>query len=265
MSNSEALSEQERAIEVPVAEHTITMSALMDASSSEAGMHLLIGLSRSRKAWSAHQTVAIAWTAILDAGIRGAEARQHQRRIEQFVADGFAWLLARGLVGPAAEHAGGPQWIITTDGIEAAEQASVDHIEATLRLHAELHPALDASARPNFERGDYATAVFAATHEVEVAVRAASGLGDDKYGVQLMRDAFKIGGPLAATDDPASEQEALRDLFVGTIGAFKNPSSHRVVRFDSPIEAANILHLADTLLRAVDRAEARRGSEDAGE
>ena len=257
MTESEALSERERGIEVPVLGDTTTLA--VDASPSAAGMHVLAGLAREpEKTQSAHSIVAHAHVAVLEAQIKGPRARELRSRMERYVADGLAWLIARGLVGPAAEHSGAPYWIITTDGIAAAAHKSVGHIEATLRLHADLHPALDASARPNFERGDYATAVFAATHEVEVAVREASGFGSDRYGVQLMWDAFKVGGPLASADDPTSEQEAVRDLFVGTIGAFKNPSSHRVVHFDSPIEAANVVHLADTLLRIIDRAKQRR-------
>ncbi|MDF2916587.1 MAG: hypothetical protein K0S70_804 [Microbacterium sp.] len=259
MTERKELTENERAIQVAVVGERSTLGALLDTPTSEAGMRILDALAKSpQTAQSAHNIVAHAHAGLLSAGIRGQRATELRRSIERRVADGLAWLIARALVGPAAEHSGAPYWIITTDGIEAAARGSVAHVDATLRLHADLHSALDTSARPNFERGDYATAVFAATHEVEVAVRQASGFGSDRYGTQLMRDAFKVGGPLAASDDPVAEQEAVRDLFVGTIGAFKNPSSHRVVHFDSPIEAANVVHLADTLLRIIDRAKQRR-------
>ncbi|WP_181430190.1 TIGR02391 family protein [Curtobacterium sp. MCPF17_018] len=155
--------------------------------------------------------------------------------------------------------------MITTEGIAVAASRSSSHIDATLQLHAQLHPLLDESARPNFERGDYATAVFAAMHQVEVAVRDAAGFENRQLGVPMMREAFKVGGPLADAAEVTSEQEAVANLFAGAIGAFKNPTSHRTVEFDSPIEAASIIHLADLLLRIVDRAKARRAVKASGE
>ncbi|HME74092.1 MAG TPA: TIGR02391 family protein [Mycobacterium sp.] len=53
------------------------------------------------------------------------------------------------------------------------------------------------------------------------------------------------------------EQVATMDLFSGAIGAFKNPSSHRTVDFADPVEAAEIVQLANLLLRLVRRAETR--------
>ncbi|KQV11925.1 hypothetical protein ASC99_35730 [Kitasatospora sp. Root107] len=104
---------------------------------------------------------------------------------------------------------------------------------------------------------------------VEVAVRDASGFDNSKTGVNLMRDALrpvnqatstKLVGPL--TDDQAEggEQEAMTALFAGAMGAFKNPTSHRTVHFEDPIEAAEIIQFADLLLRLVERAKSRASS-----
>ncbi|GHI27085.1 hypothetical protein Shyd_84560 [Streptomyces hydrogenans] len=102
---------------------------------------------------------------------------------------------------------------------------------------------------------------------VEVAVRDASGLDNSLVGVALMRKAFqphqngKPGGPLAdAGAEGAASRRADSALFAGAMGRYKNPSSHRTVDFDNPIEAAQIIQFADLLLRQVDRAKDRNSS-----
>ncbi|MFF0487356.1 TIGR02391 family protein [Streptomyces sp. NPDC004435] len=115
--------------------------------------------------------------------------------------------------------------------------------------------------RPDLE--DYDAAYFAAMKAVKVAVRADSGLDNSLVGVALMRKAFqphqngKPGGPLADAGAEGGEQEADSALFAGAMGRYKNPSSHRTVDFDDPIEAAQIIQFADLLLRQVDRAKDR--------
>ncbi|WP_181439747.1 TIGR02391 family protein [Curtobacterium sp. MCBD17_028] len=260
------VAQADRLIEVPILGEWISLGDIDDASPEVGGMFVLSAMaSKERLGWSAADIV----------GTARARARMHDGHstraltslqtptVEQFVADAVGWLLARGLIGPTAEAQYGPHWMLTSDGRAAAELSSATHIEAAMRLHADLHPVLNASARPNFERGDYATAVFSATQQVEIAVREAAGFEKRQLGVPMMRDAFKPGGPLSDADEVVSEQEAVRDLFVGAIGAFKNPTSHRAVEFDSPVEAASIIHLADLLLRIVDRAKARRATEAA--
>lgn len=263
MYKKTVVADLDREISVSVIEQDLTLGEMSDASASFAGMFLLNALAwASKPAWSAHEIVAHARSSARTPSGSSLRALTgpNQVVVEQFAADGMAWLIARGLLGPKADPHDA-YWILTSEGLVTAERGSATHIEASLRLHADLHSVLNESARPNFERGDYATAVFAATHQVEVAVRDAAGFGPDRYGVQLMRDAFKVGGPLANPEDVDSEQGAVRDLFTGAIGAFKNPTSHRTVEFDSPIEAASIIHLADLLLRIVDRARARRDAE----
>ena len=107
-------------------------------------------------------------------------------------------------------------------------------------------------------RGEFDGAVFQAMKAVEVAVREASGLPNTLVGVPLMRRAFDPeNGPLTDQAAEKGEREACSALFSGAIGMFKNPQSHRDVNLDNPSEAAEIIMMANNLLRLVD---ARRRS-----
>ena len=131
------------------------------------------------------------------------------------------------------------------------------------KLGGDLDVALDPS-RTNFALGDYETAAFAAMKAVEVAVRNTAGYSNEDIGVKLMRKAFKPGaGPLCDESAEPAEQQAMADLFAGAIGAFKNPASHRTVKFEDPVEAAEIIQLADLLIRIVARTRSFEPDSDA--
>jgi Protein of unknown function (Hypoth_ymh) len=72
-----------------------------------------------------------------------------------------------------------------------------------------------------------------------------------------MQEAFKPQGPLWRAELDRGESVALMELFRGAIGLFKNPSNHRRVDFSDPIEAAEIVLLADLLLRSSTRSRDR--------
>jgi hypothetical protein len=48
------------------------------------------------------------------------------------------------------------------------------------------------------------------------------------------------------------EKQSISDLFSGSIGAYKNPQSHREVNIQDPKIAAEIIILANHLYRIVD-------------
>ena len=115
-----------------------------------------------------------------------------------------------------------------------------------------LHPMIDYKAYPLFLRGEYDTAVFQAFKEVEVAVREAGSYEKKDYGVKLMRQAFHPEtGKLIDTNQLTAEKEATLALFAGSIGLYKNPSSHRNVDITA-VEAAEAIIFASHLLKIVD-------------
>lgn len=178
------------------------------------------------------------------------------------MSDAIAWIQSRGLVGPETIAGSGSWGRLTTQGREiAADRRALTKLYASERLAGNIDPALEAKVRTNFNTGDYETACFAAMKEVEVAVRVAAGLDNSTIGVNLMRKAFKPeSGPLTDTAAEGGEKTAMMDLFAGAIGAFKNPASHRTVHFDDAVEAAEIIQLADLLLKIVRRSQARSGT-----
>ncbi|MFJ6846469.1 TIGR02391 family protein [Streptomyces griseoluteus] len=196
--------------------------------------------------------------------LRGAEqAFQHHNESDTDallarLADAWGWLESRGLVGPHPSNTKSEWQRVTSAGRETATDAyGISKLWAADRLAGKLDPVLEAKVRPIFNLGDYETACFAAMKTVEVEVRAASGLDASLLGVDLMRQAFKAEGPLADPGAHGGEVRALMELFAGAIGAFKNPASHRTVHFTDPVEAAEVIQLADLLLRLLRRAQQR--------
>ncbi|MFJ7290115.1 TIGR02391 family protein [Curtobacterium sp. NPDC098951] len=168
------------------------------------------------------------------------------------VSDGWAWLVAHQCVGPSGQSSGGWQRV-TRQGARIGQAPSAILELQGEELLAGVTSELQVTAKPAFQRGDFETASFAAMKAVEVRVRHLSGLSNDLIGTKLMQEAFKPGGPLCDRSAEAGEQVATMNLFMGAIGAFKNPASHRTVVFTDPIEAAEVVQLADLLLRMLRR------------
>lgn len=175
------------------------------------------------------------------------------------LSDSWAWLVAHGLVGPDPRQISDGWERATARGRSLANDPdAVVVVLAESRLALQLHPLLEAKVRPIFALGDYETAAFSAMKAVEVRVRDLAGSPDSLIGVSLMRSAFKRdGGPLVDQLADAGEQVATMELFAGAIGTFKNPASHRTVAYDDPAEAAEVILLADLLMRLLDRVERR--------
>jgi len=171
----------------------------------------------------------------------------------QRFSDAWAWLVANGLVGPHHRNTSSDWFRVTQRGRQVGEAGSARELLAEQRLPDDLHPDL-GEARSQFCGGNAEIAVFAAMRQVEVRLRDQSGAGNEMIGVPLARYALRAdGGPLSDQRLEAGEREAISHLFAGALGAFKNPTSHRVVDFDDPAVAADIVLLADLLLRLLDR------------
>lgn len=178
--------------------------------------------------------------------------------INEAFTEAWMWLEREGFLAP---HRGKREWqYITKRGRGLLRNDNLDSYRKGNLLRAmNLDPTLTRKVKPTYLRGDYDTAVFQAFKEVEVRVRNASNLGNDKIGVSLMRSAFDArDGPLTDKEMETGEREALAHLFAGAIGSIKNPSSHRHTDLDDPQEAAEAILLANYLLRVVGRSVAQK-------
>ncbi len=179
---------------------------------------------------------------------RGAE-------VEQAIREAWTWLEGSALlIKHRGYHEPNPFRSLSRRARQLASEPDARKVFAARRIPKEvLHPTIREDVWALYHRGKYDTAVFDAMKAVEVAVRTAAGLAAADIGTKLMRKAFDVDNGLL-TDKAAeqAERQARSDLFAGAIGSYKNPHSHRNVALDDPDEAAEIIMLANHLLRIVD-------------
>lgn len=165
------------------------------------------------------------------------------------------WLQANGLIARGhPSQSSGEAFIITRLGHKVLADGLAP-LDAARRIGLDLHRRLER-VRSQFLLGEYELAAFAAMREVEIRVRDLSGSDASLVGVKLMRRAFGEKGPLADPKLDEGERVGVMELFAGAIGTYKNPPSHRQVDYADPIEASEVVLLADLLMRMLDRIEA---------
>ncbi len=178
-----------------------------------------------------------------------------RKEMEKAIAEAWVWLQSEGLVAPRPGGASGGWIFVTRRGKKFRESGDVKKFKAANLLpHKIRDPQLASKVNPPYLRGDYESAVFEAFKEVEIRVRQIAGYGPGDLGPTLMRKAFKPGdGILSDKEQLSAEQQGISDLFAGAIASFKNPSSHRNVSFEDSTEVAELIMLADLLIRIADR------------
>jgi uncharacterized protein (TIGR02391 family) len=222
---------------------------LLGLSTEELAAKLIFLLQRHSEAnfWPDSLTRQL-WEGDISRGIRGYQNKIGD--VEVAMAEAWAWLFAQGLIIPAEgiNGANGFRRLSRRARTMQSEAAFADYRTARLLPREILHPKLTDAVWRAFMRGEYDSAVLHAMKAVEVSAREAAKLANADFGVALMRKAFDVeNGPLTDETAERSERQARSDLFAGAIGSYKNPQSHRDVNLDSPVEALEIIMLANHL------------------
>jgi len=124
-------------------------------------------------------------------------------------------------------------------------------------LLVNLHPAIQAAARPYFSSGHRAAAVLEACKAIEL--RMQERLGSAKSGQPLMSEAFGGSKPRLRLNQGQSqveidEQEGFKLIFMGVMRGIRNPKAHALFNELDERRALDYLGLASLLMRRLDDA-----------
>jgi uncharacterized protein (TIGR02391 family) len=179
---------------------------------------------------------------------------QHESAVEQALLEAWSWLEAQGLLVKAGFANGANGWRrLSRQAVSMGESEFDNFVVARMLPRRLLHSSLEARVWSDFVRGPYDSAVLFAAKQVEIAVRKAVDAGSGRYGVALVSDAFnEEHGKLTELNAHIDERKGRRNMFMGFIGAYKNPLSHRDLDISDPAEAVELVLMASHLLPIVD-------------
>jgi uncharacterized protein (TIGR02391 family) len=190
---------------------------------------------------------------------------QHRRMLRRFLG---LWL-GQGLqTGPNTDEEAylladlaRQGWFVRDDRLVRGEPVRRATVAPLLGgdLLVNLHPMVQEAARPEWERGSRAAAVFNAFKAIEIRTREL--IGGEVSGQRLMSDAFGGEEPqlrLNNGESPADqdEREGFKLIFMGAMTGVRNPKAHALFEELDERRALDYLGFASLLMRRLDDAVA---------
>lgn len=183
------------------------------------------------------------------------ERRALERKLSAAFRKAFEQLESWELIEPAEGENGKNGFIVLTEkGVNSEALVDFGNLRQRRLLVAEmLHPELRGDVHADYLAGKFGNAVFGAFKIVEIQVRKAAHLSEAEHGGVLMQIAFnEKNGPLTDPNESPTQQKALRLLFEGALGRFRNPEGHTDRVFADAMEPMQELMLASRLLRLLE-------------
>ncbi|MGV9255385.1 TIGR02391 family protein [Streptomyces sp. NPDC003697] len=201
------------------------------------------------------------WSLSFDRGIRPFADVQ---RLEDY------WRIREQVLGPERTDADNRPFSIQpashnlaawSPGMPAVP-APAEESPKPLTVECVLHPLIAEVAAERYARGSYNDAVMSAYRAVEYRMQTL--LGSHVVGMPLMSDALAGNPPrikVTRSTSPGSldsERKGMHFLFMGAVGALRNPRAHGPDEADDRDEADEMLAFASFLMRRLDTEEAER-------
>ncbi|MGW5609462.1 TIGR02391 family protein [Streptomyces sp. NPDC003753] len=180
------------------------------------------------------------------------------------------WRIREQVLGPERTEADNRPFSVqpTSHNVAAwppgppAIPAPAEESPKTLTVECVLHPLIAEVAAERYARGSYNDAVMSAYKAVEYRVQTL--LGSHVVGVPLMSEALAGDSPkikVTRSTSPGSldsERKGMHFLFMGAVGALRNPRAHGPDEADDREEADEMLAFASFLMRRLDIEAAER-------